>query len=222
MNHLLQYTIGTRFRAIEFDGHANLDKVLHVTNDASYGDNDDRTSSYSYCFQLFRRCVDYKATKQQAVTKSTTEAEFLSVSVTASLVIWYLRLFKNIGFSLDEDTVVFCDNQQTIRLVSIDEPKLQTKLKHVDIHSHWLRQEVQAGRVRLEYLKSAKIVADDFTKKLPRQKHKQFVRLLRLVDIRDLITTTIQILTSDSASPSSPRLSSPAQGETAVTETTSM
>jgi len=32
-----------------------------------------------------------------------------------------------------------CDNKQTIRLVNVDIALLQTKLRYVDIHNHWLR-----------------------------------------------------------------------------------
>jgi hypothetical protein len=31
-----------------------------------------------------------------------------------------------------------------------DSPKLITKLRHVDIHNHWLRQEVQQERLKIE------------------------------------------------------------------------
>ena len=77
------------------------------------------------------------------------------------------------------------DNQQTLRLLQMDEPRLVTKLKHVDIHSHWLRQEVQAGTVKLEYMETSLLVADGFTKELPRQKHEKFIRQLNLVDIKE-------------------------------------
>jgi hypothetical protein len=29
-----------------------------------------------------------------------------------------------------------------------EEPELNTKLRHVDIHHHWLRQEVQVKRIK--------------------------------------------------------------------------
>ena len=67
----------------------------------------------------------------------------------------------------------------------MEDSKLIIKLKYVDIHSHWLRQEVQAGTVTLEYQESSKIVADGFTKELSRQKHETFVRQLNLVDITE-------------------------------------
>jgi hypothetical protein len=36
-----------------------------------------------------------------------------------------------------------------VDLLTSDEPKVRMKLRHVDIHQHWLWQEVQAGRVSI-------------------------------------------------------------------------
>jgi hypothetical protein len=55
----------------------------------------------------------------------------------------------------------------------------------VDIHQHWLRQEVQAGRIDIKWMPTAEMPADGLTKQLPRQKHEEFVRQLNLVDISD-------------------------------------
>ena len=43
---------------------------------------------------------------------------------------------------LDSTITIQCDNTQTIRLINEEISQLQTKLRHVDIHNHWLRQEV--------------------------------------------------------------------------------
>ena len=67
-------------------------------------------------------------------------------------------------------------------------PKLVTKLKHVDIHQHWLRQEVQEKRLQIEWLPTAEMPADGLTKALPRQKHDEFVRQLRLADLTTLLS----------------------------------
>ena len=62
-------------------------------------------------------------------------------------------------------------------------PVLATKLRHVDIHQHWLRQEVQASRVHITWVPTSQMPADGLTKTLTRQKHEEFVRQLGLVDI---------------------------------------
>jgi hypothetical protein len=45
------------------------------------------------------------------------------------------HLFRALSLELDEPLSVECDNRQTIRLL-VEVAKLQTKLRHVDIHSH--------------------------------------------------------------------------------------
>ena len=87
-------------------------------------------------------------------------------------------------FDLDKDLVIYCDNWQTIWLLKQETPKLKTALRHINIHQSWLRQEVQAGRIDVKWVLTAKMVADRFTKMLPSQKHAEFVRQLGLVDIK--------------------------------------
>lgn len=63
--------------------------------------------------------------------------------------------------------------------------KLNTRLRHVDIHHHWLRQEAQAGNIHLRWTPTAVMIADGLTKALPRQKHNQFVKSVGLVLFKD-------------------------------------
>lgn len=92
-----------------------------------------------------------------------------------------------IGLDPEHDITIEYDNQQTVGLLVKDESELRTKLKHVDIHHHWLRQEVQAKRLPIEWIPTANMPADGFTKILPRQKHERFKKMLRLNDIKDRI-----------------------------------
>lgn len=47
----------------------------------------------------------------------------------------------------------------------------------------WARQEVEGGRLAVQWVPTAKMLADGFTKILPRQKHRDFVHQVGLVDI---------------------------------------
>ena len=132
---------------------------------------------------LFGGPIAWRANKQDTVTTSSTEAELLALTQTAKEAIWLGRLFRALLLELDEPLTIQCDNRQTIRLVSEESAKLQTKLRHVDIHNHWLRQEHSAGRVRTEWVETSKMVADGMTKGLPKGKFEGFVRQLGLQDI---------------------------------------
>jgi hypothetical protein len=65
-----------------------------------------------------------------------------------------------------------------------ESPKLVTKLKHVDIHQHWLRQEVEAKHVKIEWISTNEMPADGLTKALPHQKFDTFIKQLGMVDIK--------------------------------------
>ncbi len=137
---------------------------------------------------LFGGLIDWKATLQRSVTRSTTEAELLSLSTAAVEIIWWQRFFEAIGFDIEREFTLLCDNMQTVRLLKHDTPKLDTKLRHIDVHQHWLRQEVQDKKLDIRWVPTAKMPADGLTKILPYQKHKAQVKQLNLVDIRNQIS----------------------------------
>ena len=97
------------------------------------------------------------------------------------------RLLNNLAFTSSHHLTIDCDNERTISLLTSEDVAFETKLRHVDIHHHWLRQEVRAGRIMVRWVATASMVADGLTKLLSRQKHENFVRLLRMVDIGYLI-----------------------------------
>jgi len=134
--------------------------------------------------QLFGGPVAWKANKQDTVTTSTTEAELLAYSQTAKEAIFLSRLFTGLRLRLNEPLEVVYDNSQTVQLVTEESAKLTTKLRHVDIHNHWLRQEHQTGRVQFRWIATAEMPADGLTKSLPRQKHEKFVRVIGMEDIK--------------------------------------
>ena len=183
-DRVLIYLAHTKEYAIEINPNSNTRKVFNASSDASYGnDPDTRRSTQGYVFTLFGGAIDWKASKQKTVTTSTTEAELLALSLTAKETLWWDRFFEAIGFKPGHQTTIECDNQQTIRILTSDDPRLTTKLRHIDIHHHWLRQEVQASKITIQWTPSAKTLADGFTKPLPIQNHRNFVELLGITNL---------------------------------------
>jgi len=130
--------------------------------------------------------VAWKATKQRTVTTSSTEAELLATSFVGKEVIWWKRFFAAIDFKLAEELTINCDNKQTIRLLTAETPELTTKLRHVDIHHHWLRQEVKNKTITIDYIPTNMMPADGLTKPMTRQKQEHFIKLVNLKDSTDL------------------------------------
>jgi hypothetical protein len=170
--------------APDADNPLDTEPIFFGASYASFAyDPSTRASSDGYLFKLFGMPIDWKATKQQSVTKSTTEAELYALSRAASELIWWNNLFDQLNFKTGITPVIYCDNQQTVSIVTKASEQLQTKLKHVDIHQLWLRQAVDRGEVNVQWTSTANMPADGFTKALFKQKHIEFTRQLGLEDI---------------------------------------
>ncbi|KAJ6114763.1 hypothetical protein N7486_000541 [Penicillium sp. IBT 16267x] len=187
IERLICYLYTTRYWGIQYGPVEEDSEVVRLSSDASYADNGDRTSSAGYICQIFGGPVDWKATRQRTVTTSTTEAELLGLSDAGKALQWWDRLFRRIGFEYPGKLTIECDNARTVDLINAEDTPFDTKLRHVDIHGHWLRQEVREGRIRIRWVPTGQMVADGLTKVLPRQKHEAFVKLLGLVDVKHLI-----------------------------------
>ncbi|KAG6999890.1 Retrovirus-related Pol polyprotein from transposon TNT [Fusarium oxysporum f. sp. conglutinans] len=182
-DRVIHYLSHTKHRALAFGGAGGL----KVASDASFADNTlDRKSSQAYTIKLFNGLIGWRASKQDTVTTSTTEAELLALAQAAKESLYVSRLLKELTVQLDDSTIqIDCDNTQTINLVTAEVATLKTKLRHVDIHNHWLRQEVQGGKIQVKYTKSTDMIADGLTKALPAGKWNRFLYQLGLEDIQE-------------------------------------
>ncbi len=184
-NRAGQFLYSTKKRGLLFDGFHD-GRELEVFSDASFADDaKDRKSSQGHMITLFGTPVAWQANKQATVTTSSTEAELLALSYTAKETMAIVRLFAALRFNLTDNLTIFCNNKQTIRLVTTEIPRLRTALKHVDVHNAWIRQETLKGTFQVKYLESALMPADGLTKPLPRVKFDRFVQQCGLVDVPD-------------------------------------
>jgi len=182
-DRVLLYLNKTKALALELGRGEDLE----VASDASFADNTlDRKSSQGYAIKLFGGLIAWRASKQDTVTTSTTEAELLALSQVAKEAIFTSRLLKELQVTLSHPIITIkCDNTQTIRLVNEDVARLQTKLRHVDIHHHWPRQEVTRQIIKVEYVPSDNMIADGFTKSLPANKWASFLDQLGLAERKE-------------------------------------
>lgn len=126
------------------------------------------------------------ANKQDTVTTSTTEAELLALAQAEKEVMFITRLINELEVTLDTSAInIRCDNKQTTRSVQQDIEKLQTKLRHVNIHNHWLGQEPTWRATSVEYIKTEDMIADGLTKALTNTLFSKFTEQLELVDIQE-------------------------------------
>ena len=110
-NQTLEYLVATKFLAIEFNRNQQDKKIFITSSNLAFVDNSNTCySSYGFCFSLYSRLIYYKAIKGTIVTTSSTKAKLLALSITTKDFIWWMRLFQNIQFNLEEEPTIYCNN----------------------------------------------------------------------------------------------------------------
>ena len=195
INRVIRYLKQTKTLAIEYSAPTTEGQpVFEAYSDSAFADDaTTRRSSSGYLIKLFGGPIDWKSYKQKSVTTSTTEAELHALTHAAKEVYYWKRIFRDIGLCLGHEISTGCDNQQTIRLLTNATPKLITKLRHVDIKHHWLRQEIQAGRIKVSWIPTNEMPADGLTKTLSIQQHEKFVKQLGLVALETVDFNHVQV-----------------------------
>jgi hypothetical protein len=102
-------------------------------------DVESHRSFHRYLFKLYGMPINWKATQQRSVTKSTTEAELIALSATGGEIEWWTRIFKYIKFDPEIQPMIYYDNEQTVKIVKKEDKRRHTKLRHVDTHQIWVR-----------------------------------------------------------------------------------
>eukprot|EP00253_Pinus_taeda_P004486 PITA_04486 len=95
--------------------------------------------------------------KQQSVALSSAEAEYMAASLASCEAIWLRKmLFGLFGQGL-RPSVIYCDNQSCIKLT--ENLVFHDRSKHIEIKYHFIRDYVQKGVVKLEYISTNEQVA---------------------------------------------------------------
>ena len=102
------------------------------------------------------------ANRLNCVALSTAEAEYVALSAAAQEAMWLQLLTSDLLNKSVRETTILEDNQSAICLAKSQQVHRRTK--HIDIKYHFIRDLVEAGRIKLTYCASEDMVADMFTK----------------------------------------------------------
>ncbi|GJV61499.1 putative RNA-directed DNA polymerase [Tanacetum coccineum] len=159
---VLRYIKGT----INYGLYYGKDKSqnLRVFTDRNYArDLEDRKSTSGYICLFNGAAICWSSHKQEVVTLSTTEAEYVAATTCACHCVW----LKGLVEELEEKagTVeVMCDNSSTIKLSK--NPVMHRRTKHIDVRFHYIRELVNKDVVQLKFCRSEEQLADLMTKPL--------------------------------------------------------
>jgi hypothetical protein len=160
---------------------SNVDMSLQGYADVDWaGSAVDRKSTSGCCFTLGSAMVSWCSKKQSSVALSTTEAEYIALSVVACEVAWLCKLLTDLFDHEMDSTIIHCDNQSCVKLS--ENPVFHNKSKYTEIKYHYIIDMVQRKAVHVQYLPTHEQIADIFTKPLAWTKFEDFRERLGLVE----------------------------------------
>ena len=137
-------------------------------SDADWGgDADNRHSTTGNLFLMAGGAISWLSKKQAVVALSTSEAEYIALSLATQEAVWLKRLLTELRVP-NQPVVLMEDNQGAIAIAK--NPIAHSRTKHIDIRYHYIREALQDGEINLLYCPTDEMTADLLTKLIPKGK----------------------------------------------------
>ena len=175
VKRIFRYLLGTKKLELTYGGE---DRGLVGYVYADGASQDHRRAISGFVFMVDGGAVSWSSKKQELVTLSTTEAEYVAATHAAKEAIWLRRLLGELFGSIDTPTTLFSDSKSAIALAH--DGHYHARTKHIDIRYHFIRYIIEAGTIKLVYCSTNDMTADTLTKALPSVKAKHFASALGL------------------------------------------
>lgn len=183
---VLKYLKTTKDYGIKYTAADNPQNNLVITgySDADFaGDLEGRRSTTGYVFKANDNVITWRTQRQQCVTCSTTEAEYIAASEACKEAIWLKQFFSELGESVSP-IKLYVDNQSALKLIK--NPVFHHRTKHIDVRYHFVRERYNNGDIDIEFIPSKMQIADVFTKALPFNLFDKFRNLMNMSYIENL------------------------------------
>jgi hypothetical protein len=144
-----------------------------------------RRSTTGYFVFLGPSLISWKSKRQKTVSLSSAEAEYRAMTSTCCELTWLRFLLKDLGLSLHEPALLFCDNKAALHIAA--NPVFHERTRHIEMDCHYIRDKVLDGSVATRYVNSACQLADVLTKPLGKD---IFVPMISKLGVQDIHSPT--------------------------------
>nr|GFA69931.1 retrovirus-related Pol polyprotein from transposon TNT 1-94 [Tanacetum cinerariifolium] len=112
------------------------------------------------------KLISWSSKKQDCISMSSAEAEYVSLSACWAQVLWMRTQLTDFGFHFDK-IPMYCDSKAAIAISC--NPVQHSRTKHIDVRYHFIKEKVEKGIVELLFVGTEYKLADLFTKALPEE-----------------------------------------------------
>ena len=172
-DHVLRYLRGTAHHHIKYTRDLpdkTLINTLWGCVDSDWaGDTDTRRSHTGYVLMFNGGAISWKSRRQDSVSLSTSEAEFVAASQCGQEVLYIREILLDFHQPQTSPTIVYEDN---LACIAMSENAVRRKYsRHIDIRRYFVRELVAGGVLKLVPLRTHLMMADALTKGLPTPAH---------------------------------------------------
>ncbi|KAJ9546421.1 hypothetical protein OSB04_018964 [Centaurea solstitialis] len=162
VKQIFRYLKGTPNLGLWYSKDSGFDLTAYSDSDFA-GCKIDRKSTTGGCHLLGGKLVSWTSKKQNSVSTSTAEVEYVAAGICCAQVLWLRNQLQDYDIQLSK-IPIYCDNTSTIAIAN--NPVLHSKTKHIEVRYHFIRDHVMNGDIELHFVPTEYQLADLFTKPL--------------------------------------------------------
>jgi hypothetical protein len=181
LRRVLRYLNGCPELGITLGADKAGEIKIYTYADASYGVHPDGKSHSGILMSLGRGPINVKTATQKINTKSSTEAELVTLSDASSKTAYQCNFMESLDFKITP-AVIYQDNMSTMAL-AYNGRSNSDRTKHIKLRYFFVKQYLDSGEFVLTHCPTDLMIADILTKPL------QGEHFARLRDLLMGITT---------------------------------
>ena len=165
VKHIFHYLAGMWDVELTY-GAEHHDLVSYTDADGTMQEH--RHAISGNAFLINGGAISWSSRKQELITLSMAEAEYVATTHAAKEALWLRKLIHKLFPSLIAMMPLYCNNQAAIKLIEDDNYHARTK--HIDVWYHFIQYTVQSSALNMIYCPTEDMVANILTKVLPKWK----------------------------------------------------
>nr|GEY85512.1 retrovirus-related Pol polyprotein from transposon TNT 1-94 [Tanacetum cinerariifolium] len=162
VKRIFRYLKGTINSGLWYPKDSGFDLTAYSDADHAGCHLDRKSTSGSVQF-LGDKLVCWSSKKQNCVSISTAESEYVAVFSCCAQVLWMRTQLTDYGFFYDK-APIYCDSNSAIAISC--NPVQHTRINHIDVRYHFIKYHVEKGTIELYFVGTEYQLADLFTKSL--------------------------------------------------------
>jgi len=172
LKHMLTYVKGMMNYEITYKGGGDLEPIGYINSNYA-GCKDTRRSTEGNIFIIAGGLISWECKRQDMVTLSMVEVEFMAFSKATTQALWLSKYFDKVGLPITRPLKIFADNSGSISNSLSDKNYQYTK--HINMQHHFIKEHTKLDDIAFQYTTTTENIANILTKELPQDTLHKFI-----------------------------------------------